>query len=339
MINSLSGPNLLTPFMLALLLLGATKVTVGQTEAKVTADPFAKQFYDAQDTLRVEKDASQDAQTCVAGLVWETKAFSTEVCIGEGDDCFIRFPSPRPCGDPSVDQVVCEWYPAKGEDGSLLTARATIVVHESGSKMVVGRMVAREIGRRGMHAFLVQMPGYGQRKSEHFSRDNIVDVFKQGVADARRARDAVAAIPQVDASHIGIQGTSLGGFVATLSASLDDAFDRQVLVLCGGDLHGVLTKGARDAKKTLEKLLATGVKESELSDVLAPIEPLRIAHRLSSEKTWLYYASFDTVVPPEHARQLASCIGLPKKHQITMLANHYSGIAYLPGIIESVIKD
>ena len=157
-----------------------------QEVAKATDVSIKKESYVSKDSLRVRPDENEDAKACVDGLSWTPTEFPTEVCIGEGDeDCFVRFPSSRPCGDPSIDQVFCEWYPARAEDGTLLKARATIVVHESGSKMVVGKMIAREIGRRGMHAFLVQMPGYGQRRSYEFSTDNIVDVFKQGVADAR----------------------------------------------------------------------------------------------------------------------------------------------------------
>ena len=296
--------------------------------------------YEAHDTLAIAADDMTDAQECLEGLAWKPSAFEAETVINSPKNAYeLRFPSPRPSGVAEVDQVVCEWYPAMDQEGQIRKARATIVIHESGSKMTVGRLVAREIGRRGMHAFMVQMPGYGSRRADGFSTDNLVEVFKQGVADARRARDAVAALPCVDGSHIGIQGTSLGGFVATLTSSLDKKFDRQVLVLCGGDLHGVLTQGAKDAKKTLERLLATGVREADLESLLAPIEPLRIAHRLPQESTWLFYASFDSVVPPKNAKQLAECIKLAKDHQKVMLANHYTGIAYLPGIIEKVVED
>jgi cephalosporin-C deacetylase-like acetyl esterase len=209
--------------------------------------------------------------------------------------------------------------------------------------MHVGRLVAIELGRRGMHAFLVQLPGYGQRKSVDFKQDDLVSVFTQGICDVRRARDAVAALPQVDAAHIGLQGTSLGGFVATLSASLDGRFDSVFLLLCGGDLHGVLTSGAKDAQKALDRLIASGVAADQVATTLRRVEPLRIAHRLEPERTWLFSATLDDVVLPKFSERLAEAAQLTGKHHQRMLATHYSGVVFLPGVLQqigqTVLKD
>jgi cephalosporin-C deacetylase-like acetyl esterase len=205
--------------------------------------------------------------------------------------------------------------------------------------MAVAKAFAEVLSRQGLHAFLIHLPGYGQRKSNDAQfADDLIEIFMQGIADVRRARDAIAALPCVSSAHVSVQGTSLGGFVACLAASLDSSFDAVHLCLCGGDLHGVLTTGNRDAEKTLRKLLASGIRRDELPDKLRPIEPLRIAHRLDPSKTWLYSASFDQVVPAQHASQLATAIGLDPSHHIQLLATHYSGIIYLPGICERIAQ-
>jgi hypothetical protein len=85
-------------------------------------------------------------------------------------------------------------------------------------------------------------------------------------------------------------------------------------------------------------LLARGIKEEELQDRLAPIEPLTLASRLNPQKTWLYSASFDQVVPPRNSTLLAEAIGLSNEHHVRLLATHYSGVIYLPGICEKLVK-
>jgi hypothetical protein len=294
--------------------------------------------YPTRDTLNIARDSIEDANACLQTLAWEPGDFDVQVAEQlEGSRVIeIQFASPKPCGLPAIDQVAVDWHAARDENNQLLVRPGIVVVHESGAGMHVGRLVATELARRGLHAFLVQLPGYGRRKSAEFQQADMIGVFLQGVADVRRARDAVAAIPQVDAKHIGLQGTSLGGFVATLAGSLDDKFDSNTLLLCGGDLHGVLTSGNRDAEKTLTRLLASGVSEVELKDALRQVEPLRIAHRMSPEKTWLYSGTFDQVVLPKYSHRLAQAIDLNADHHIQMLATHYSGVVFLPGVLEQI---
>ena len=110
-----------------------------------------------------------------------------------------------------------------------------VVIHESGSRMEAGRVFARSFRERGLNAFLVHLPYYGERRKGG-GRPEDADftvLVRQGIADARRARDAVAVLPGVDADQISIQGTSLGGFVTTLVGSLDPGYDNVFIMLAG----------------------------------------------------------------------------------------------------------
>jgi hypothetical protein len=307
--------------------------------------------HSAKDSLQLEAANAAEAEA-LAGFAWSPQEFSVELApmpeIVNGrrslPGCWaVSFPSPKPIGDEQIDRVVCELYVARDrETREVLYRPALIVVHESGSAMPVGRMIATETARRGLHALMVQLPGYGSRRSANADRrqqDNMVEVFTQGVCDVRRARDAAAALPFVDDRHIALQGTSLGGFVATLTGSLDGRFDQVYLLLCGGNLHRVLTEGGQDAAKALERLQASGIDPEALEEVLWPVEPLRLAHRLEPSKTWLFSARFDTVVPPVLSRQLAEAIGLQPQHHRELLATHYSGIIFLPGVLRQVCEN
>jgi dienelactone hydrolase len=328
-----------TPWLIAFsFLIGLAVETVGYSQD--TAGSVVGE-YQANDSLNAHPEkATKTASESLDRILWEPASFPVTVESVKGTsnspDCLIRFPSPKPTGDAEVDEVCCEWYRCQNAGTSDLPA--VLVLHESGSGMTVGRVFAQEIRRRGVHAFLMHMPGYGERKSSKPPADDLISVFVQGVADARRAKDAIAVLPGIADERIGLQGTSLGGFVASLVGGLDGDFRCVFLCLSGGDLHGILTSGEREARKAMEKLLATGIKPEELQAMLSPIEPLSLASRLNPEKTWLYRADFDQVVPPRHSDLLAEAIGLSEEHYVKLLATHYSGIVYLPGICDKLVQ-
>ncbi len=292
--------------------------------------------YWAQDGLAAQPDSNPDAEQCLAQFRWQPTHFRVEVHPPEEPGAYadVRFPSPLPCGIEATDMVHAEWYAVLDEDTSaVLPAPVYIIVHESGSGMRVGRLIASSLPPLGLHGLMVQLPGYGQRKSKELDQHNLPALIRQGIADVRRARDAAAAIEAMQSKRIGLQGTSLGGFVATLAGSLDGCFDANILLLCGGDLYQILSNGQKDAAKTMERLRTAGLGEEELRRQLQSIEPLRIAHRLPVDRTWLYAARYDQVVPLRNAELLADKIGLPENRFIRLPCNHYSGIIYLPSIL------
>jgi cephalosporin-C deacetylase-like acetyl esterase len=158
------------------------------------------------------------------------------------------------------------------------------------------------------------------------------------VADIRRARDAVAALPGVDAARICLQGTSLGGFVATTAASLDRGFAETFIMLAGADLPAVLANGRKEAAQVRARLAAAGMTAAEVRDTLHAIEPLRLAHRLAPDRTWLYSGRFDDVVPPRNAALLAAAAGLDERHHVQLAADHYTGVLYLPVVLAQMAE-
>jgi dienelactone hydrolase len=224
---------------------------------------------------------------------------------------------------------------------------AVVVIHESGSNMAVGRIIARGLRAHGVHAFLLQLPGYGERRGEKKRDDareeaELLTRMRQGIADARRARDAVAALPLIDASHIAVQGTSLGGFVAANAAALDGSsscgYNSVFITLAGGQLYDLIEHGEQDAAKIRRKLADAGITGDKLREITSHVEPTRIAHRLNPERTWLYSGTRDKVVPLKNARALATSAKLNDDHHVQMNADHYSGILYLPTILAHMRK-
>jgi hypothetical protein len=286
------------------------------------------------------EESRDDARSALAGLYWAPSPF-TVTCEPSDSlrfETLVRFDSPIHTGNAPNDRVALEWHAARNADGECIHAPAVLVVHESGRKMPVGKTFAMLIARHGVHAFMIHLPAYGVRVGEGrpSGSANMIRLTRQAITDIRRARDAIAVLPDVDNRVIAIQGTSLGGFLSSTAASLDDGFDAIFLMLCGGDLHGVLEHGKRDAAKMREQLAAEGLVGDSLKELLAIIEPTRVCHRLDPQQTWLYSGRFDDVVPLSHSELLANKIGLNSEHHILFDADHYSGVTHIPSIVKQI---
>jgi dienelactone hydrolase len=205
--------------------------------------------------------------------------------------------------------------------------------------MPVGRLFARSLCFKGIHAFLIHLPYYGQRRPDDFQLDGsrFLSTMRQAIADVRRARDAISALPDIEPQHISVQGTSLGGFVVATSASLDGCFDGTFITLAGGDLHGVITGGQKDTAKVRQLLAEAGFTDQRLKDLLWHIEPNRVAHRLNPRTTWLYSAKHDHVVPLRNAFTLADAARLDASHHIRVIGNHYTAILFFPTVLDHMV--
>ena len=316
-----------------------------QAVAKVTLDEAklsTDSTFAAIDTLNVGDEPRADAKLCLDGLKWNPSDFSVSIDTAKQDcgDWLVRFPSAKPSGNEINDSVAMEWYQAKDKSGHAVEAPAAVIVHESGSGMTVGRIVARSLRSKGIHTFMMQLPYYGVRRGPDGrpSGSNLVGALQQGIADARRAKDAVAAMPLVDESRISLQGTSLGGFVTATTAGLDQAYHRTFVLLAGGDLYGTLMSGKKDAEKVRAELTKTGLSNDEVHRMLDSIEPLRLAHRVDPSRTWLFSGKYDDVVPPRSAQLFAEATRIEASHHVEMLANHYSGIMFLPIVTKQMFE-
>lgn len=334
--------------MLRCILLMVALFPLQLATAKAASEPIStpvpavdpQQKWTATDTLAIQVDKSEDANQCLKGLAWSPGSFEV-VCLESRDsrgDRLIQFPSAITSGDPVNDVVSMEWHFSKDQNGAIQKAPAIVVVHESGSRMEVGRIFASSLCHLGFHTFMIQLPYYGHRRAEGRSREeaNQFLSIKQAVSDVRRARDAVAAIPFIDTRTIALQGTSLGGFVSTTAASLDAQYDAVFLMLAGGDLYDILQNGAKDAAKARERLEKHGLVGDQLKAITLAVEPIRVAHRLPSQQVWLYSGLYDQVVPFKNALLLARTMQLQETHHIRMPANHYTGAVFLPMIFAHI---
>lgn len=295
----------------------------------------------ARDSAKPWKDDNPDAQRMLDHLAWSSTEFEVTWAPVEGKlyQRLVRYPTPFPSGDATNDLVSMEWYMPKMpqlHEGPLPTI---VVIHESGSAMPAGRAIALGIQQRGLNAILLHLPYYGERRgAKKRDASEFLITMRQGVADARRAFDAVAVLPGVDPKKISLQGTSLGGFVTTSTASLDACYYQSFIMLAGGDLYDMFMNGKQDTAKIRDQLARAGYEGEKLRTLLNEVEPTRIAHRLPKDRTWLYSALQDDVVPIRNARKLAEAIGLDTKHRHEFVGGHYTAALWLPAVIDHFTK-
>jgi len=301
------------------------------------------EHFTARDTLTIGEETKADARDCLKGLSWSPAEFLVEILPPSAEnrgDVLIRFPSPLSPREDESANVFLEWHPARAADGTIPEAPAVVVVHESGRSMTVGRLIAAGFAQRGVHAFLIHLPGYGMRRWKQKEVDAArLRSIPQGVADVRRARDAVAVLPHIRKENISLQGTSLGGFISSTAAGLDRGYQNVFLLLSGGDVFSVLQNGDRDAAKLKQNARDAGLDDAALKAFVWQIEPNRLAHRVDPARTWLYSGVFDTIVPIENGRAYAKAAHLPESHHVLMPVDHFAGFLLLPAVLDKMTAE
>ena len=275
----------------------------------------------------------------IAHLAWQPGKFNVDLTHhDEQGIARLRFPSPLPQGNKTWDTVLLDWHAAIGHDQQPRRARAVLVLDILHGGNFVAGYIARAFARNSIHAFVLHMPHAGWRRNSGEMRDwsQFLPSMRQATADARRARDVIAALPSVT-GPVGLQGTSLGGFIATSAGSIDNAFDPVLLALTGGDIFGILTTGKVDAAHIRQRLLQVGYDDQKLHDALWPVEPLRIADRLNPDRTWLHSAKLDQVVPARFSQKLAATIGLAPSHHRQLSGCHYTCVINAAKFVAEII--
>lgn len=308
----------------------------------IQADADTTQVYFVKDTINTAGERDPKAIKMLDELGWAPETFTLTVSDAQSlapSDRVLRFASPRPAGKPINDVVFLEWYQARDQNGKIISQNkktpAVLVLHILDGRMIIARAIARGMAQNGIHAFVMHLPTYGQRRGNERWVDagKILIRAQQGAADARRARDAIAALPGLDGKRISLQGTSLGGFVASATMGIDDAFDKEFILLAGGDLHGMFMNGQREAAYIRRVLERDGYTGQKLIDLCNRIEPTTLAHRVNPQSVFLLTARQDQVVPLANAMTLARKLHLNPNHHLMMNADHYTGVFYLRWVI------
>lgn len=303
--------------------------------------PTAALDLTAKDSLAPAAGANAKQTDFLRRATWKPATFTVSVVAekqrASRGEAQVSFPSPKPGGNAKRDTVVAHWFQARGKDGQLLKTDAPIavVVHSLHPQMIDGFVLARLLASHGVHALMVELPGYGRRQAEPAKSTGVemAEHAAQAVADVRRARDAATALPGVTKDRpVALEGLSLGSMVASAAAGLDNAFAPVVLVACGGDPVTALEQGRFDALWFRQRLAHAGYTGDKLHALLDPMDPLTVAGRINPAHCWMFRAEADGVFPQKCGDRLEQAVGLPQDHVITKPGNHYAAMLWLPEI-------
>ncbi|GIW82786.1 MAG: hypothetical protein KatS3mg105_4593 [Gemmatales bacterium] len=250
----------------------------------------------------------------------------------------LRFPSPVTSPYPENNTVHAEYYRPVIQ-GKM---PGVIVLHITGGDQSLSRTISTILAKNGIAALFVQMAYYGPRRPAGkrvrlLSADynHTMAAVRQTVLDLRRAAAWLESRPEIDRQRLGILGTSLGSFMAALTAEMEPRLKRVVVLLGGG---GFVEAYYDDPRFELIKvsLQALGFSKADLIKLIAPADPITCAANLKDRKLLIIAGKKDEIVPPKMAEALWQAAG--KQKIVWYDCGHYTAILYLVPAMKHIVN-
>jgi len=248
----------------------------------------------------------------------------------------VTFPSPVKSPDAANNTVHAEFFRPKKAGRH----PAVLVLDILQGNQLVARSQALWLAQHDVSALVVYMAYYGPRrpaggKERMLSPDlpKSVANVTQTVLDCRRASAWLASRADVDATRIGVLGTSLGSFIGGLVAAAEPRVSRACLLLGGGGLVDSFSEHPK-AVVFVKALSLIGLTRERLKAIIDPVDPLTYAATLKGKKLLLVAASRDDVVPPAAMRRLWEATDKPK--MVWIDATHVGAAAFLFPMMRAV---
>jgi dienelactone hydrolase len=250
----------------------------------------------------------------------------------------LQFPSPVQSATPENNTVHAEYYRPAGKG----PFPGVIVLDITAGDQSLSRHLSIFLAQKKIAALFVQMAYYGPRRPPgsklRLLMPNIehsLAAVRQTVLDLRVAAAWLETRPEIDGKRLGIMGTSLGSFLAALTAEMEPKLGR-VAVLLGG---GGFVEGYYDHPKAVRyrKIYeALGGTKQKLKDLLAPVDPLTCAAHLKEHRLLILAGKRDDIVPPKMAQALWQASGRQKI--VWYDCTHYGAIVYLMAAMDHIVK-
>jgi dienelactone hydrolase len=250
----------------------------------------------------------------------------------------LTFPSPVETAYPENNTVYAEYYVPNGKG----PFPAVIVLEVLAGGEGLARGMARALAQNKVAALFVRMAYYGPRSPKsarvRLLSPNLLqtmDAVRQTVLDCRRATAWLESRSEVDAKKLGIVGTSLGSFLAALTAEMEPKLNK-VAILYGG---GGFVDGYYDhlrAKPLVEQFEKMGGGKNFAKAVIASVDPLTHAANLKGRDVLFVAAKRDDIVPPQMAVALWKASGEPKI--VWFDTTHYGAAFFAASTLNEVVK-
>jgi dienelactone hydrolase len=250
----------------------------------------------------------------------------------------LRFPSPVKSPCPENNTVYAEYYRPRG-DGPF---PCVLVLDIMAGDQRVARMIATHLAQHRIAALAVQMPYYGPRRPAGSKLrllspdvDKSLAAVRQTVLDLRRATAWMASRPEIDHKRLGIVGTSLGSFMAALTAEMEPRLGRVGVLLGGAGFVDAFYDDPRVLLLRLTWELLGGTRE-KVEQMIAPVDPLTCAANLKDRRLLILAGKRDDIVPPRMAETLWSATG--RQRLVWFDCTHYGALAYIVPAMRLVVE-
>lgn len=258
----------------------------------------------------------------------------------------IRYPSPVESDIASNNTVPGELFLPR-EVCPSAPIPAVICLHILSGERNLMELTCAALASRGVAAFMFRLPFYGERGEGSGPRivlerpDLFVQAIEQAWADARRAVDILAYLPEVDPERVSVFGISLGGIVAFGVAGNEPRIWRVLAVLAGGNLPLIL-EHARETRTLREALAQWPAEEKErVLRCVHRVDPITQASRLREKaaagRIYMINATDDEVVPRVCTEELIAALGPGVRVTWLEGVGHYSAISKLPQVVEETV--
>lgn len=251
----------------------------------------------------------------------------------------VRFPSPVRSKYPVNDTVHGEYFVPKGMHGK---RPAVLVLDILDGSARVSRGEALWLAQHGIPAFVMYLPHYGPRRQANDrvrmlmpDIEHSTAAVRQAVLDSRRAVAWLAQQPGVDPAKVGVVGTSLGSFMAGLTAAAEPRLESACLLLTGGGLVEALQDHPQ-AKQIVNAVRLLGITPEGVRKIVDPLDPLTYAKQMSGRRLLFVVATRDDVVPPSAGERLWKATGEQKIVRVN--ATHVGAVLYAAQGMNAIVE-
>lgn len=253
----------------------------------------------------------------------------------------VAFASPEPSGYEVNDTVWARYFVPRGRG----PFPAVLVLHSLGTDRAEReQQFCHKLLQQEIASLVPWLPFHGPRAPEGCSGgrwlispdlERTTRSLHQAIADARASVEWLAARPEIDATHLGLVGLSLGAVLAVPVMGQEPRLQAGVLLLGGGDLvklfrKSLLLGGLRLAWQE------QGLTPEELRARWKEIEPLNFAAAVRGRALLMINGRYDSVIPADCSNALWEALGRPLRIQIN--AGHYAGIFYSDLLFEQSVR-
>jgi dienelactone hydrolase len=250
----------------------------------------------------------------------------------------VTFPSPIQSPYPENNTVYAAYYRPRTDK----PFPCVIVLDITGGDQSLSRLFSSQLAQNGIGALFVQMAYYGPRRPKgskmrllSIDMNNTLAAVQQTVLDIRRAAAWMESRPEIDGERLGIMGTSLGGFMAALSAEMEPKLHRVGILLAGGGFVEAYYEDPRAAPLRIAWEFMGGNK-GMVQRIIAPVDPLTCAANLKSRKVLMLCARKDEIVPATMAEALWKASGEQKI--VWFNSGHYTAAIYIVPAITHLVE-